>query len=151
MPPSLPNQLPFVIEYTEIIAPVENTVQFSAGQGHNLGTAPTSGSWAIVIEYVYRYGLRLAHINVSFNTSGVSSISLNNYLGTTAVGNTKVCFDIIDGTVFLVIHRVGQNNVFSRVRVLFVQKGTSSSALPFRLETGELYTPGTTLMEADLV
>ena len=118
---------------------------------HNLGTAATSGSWTIGIEYVHRYGIRLALVNVAFDASGISGVSLTNFIGSTPIGNTKVCFDIIGGAVYLVIHRVAQNNVFSRVKVLFVQKGTTTSALPFRLETGEFYTPGTTLIEEDLV
>ena len=118
---------------------------------HKLGAPTNSGGWYLNILFNYRYAIRLVHVEIIFTDGQISNVTASNYIGGETVGNTAVTADLIDGEVYLVIHRKGQSNVYSRVNVLFMQKGTSTAAIPTRLDEAEYYTPSGTLFEADII
>lgn len=118
---------------------------------HNLGALSGDGTWYLNVIFSWRYSVILAHVEVQFVNNTISNIAVTKLTGGEPVGNTKIAFDIIDGNVYLVVHRVAQSNVFSRVTLCDIQKGASSHPLWSRLDEGEYYTPAGELIEGDLV
>jgi len=129
--------------------PIQRT--FGYYKTHNLGALSGNGTWYINIIFSWRYSIILAHIEAQFANNAVSNIVVTKLVGEEPVGNTKIALDIIDGNVYLVVHRVAQSNVYSRVVVCDVQKGASSNPMWSRLDEGEFYTPAGELIEGDLV
>jgi hypothetical protein len=117
---------------------------------YNLGPPPTTGSWFINVMFSWRYGLTFNHIEVSFDANGVTSFSSTKLINP-ETGNTKVAIDIIDGEAYLVVNRVSQSNVYSRITLLFLQKGANNAPAWTRPENATKYTPAGTLIEGNLI
>ena len=118
---------------------------------HDLGGSPNENmTWYINVLFVYRYAIRMCHIEASYVSADNKFTVATSLAYGEPNSNNKVTLDIIDGTVYLVVHRIQQSNVFSRITVLDIQKGASIHPVITCLPEGVLYTPAGELSEGDL-